>query len=95
MCHRKLRIATKTLPIPPPFSTRPASNGNFQGELHSRSAIAPCVAPAPGEVAAAKARAELHEKVGPCALVFHSLVGGFHPSEKYARQIGSFPQFSG
>ena len=22
------------------------------------------------------------------------LVGGFNPSEKYARQIGSFPQFS-
>ena len=24
-----------------------------------------------------------------------NLVGGFNPSEKYARQIGSFPQFSG
>jgi len=23
---------------------------------------------------------------------FFSLVGGFHPFEKYARQIGSFPQ---
>ena len=24
-----------------------------------------------------------------------NLVGGFNPSEKYARQIGSFPQVSG
>ena len=28
-------------------------------------------------------------------LYFDMLVGGFNPFEKYARQIGSFPQFSG
>ena len=28
-------------------------------------------------------------------LYTQELVGGFNPSEKYARQIGSFPQFSG
>jgi len=28
-------------------------------------------------------------------MVIYHLVGGFNPSEKYARQIGSFPQFSG
>ena len=34
-----------------------------------------------------------------CFLIFPSvngeLVGGFNPFEKYARQIGSFPQVSG
>ncbi len=34
---------------------------------------------------------EGHSYVFPYSL----LVGGFNPSEKYARQIGSFPQFSG
>ena len=28
-------------------------------------------------------------------IILLHLVGGFNPPEKYARQIGSFPQFSG
>ena len=32
---------------------------------------------------------------GKVFATYPSLVGGFNPSEKYARQIGSFPQVSG
>ncbi len=32
---------------------------------------------------------------GNVSTIVNTLVGGFNPFEKYARQIGSFPQFSG
>jgi len=50
VCHQKLQIATLFLPIPSTaWKTRPASNGNFQGAIHNRSAVARCFAPAPWE----------------------------------------------